>query len=61
MNLRIIGWEGVHWMHLTQDREQWRFIMNTVTNFRVPYKEEIFLTRRATVCFSRRTLLHGVG
>jgi hypothetical protein len=19
-----IGWEGVNWMHLTQDRDQWR-------------------------------------
>jgi len=28
MNLRGIGWEGVDWMHLTQDRDQWRALVN---------------------------------
>jgi hypothetical protein len=23
MDLREIGWKGMDWMHLTQDREQW--------------------------------------
>jgi hypothetical protein len=23
IDLREIGWEGVDWMHLTQDRDQW--------------------------------------
>jgi hypothetical protein len=23
MDLRDMGWEGVDWVHLTQDREQW--------------------------------------
>jgi len=23
MDLREIGWEGVNWMHLAQDGEQW--------------------------------------
>jgi hypothetical protein len=23
MNLRVIGWEGVDWINLAQDREQW--------------------------------------
>jgi hypothetical protein len=23
MDLREIGWEGVDWMHLAQDRDQW--------------------------------------
>jgi hypothetical protein len=30
MDLRDIGWEGVDWMHLAQDRDQWRALMNTV-------------------------------
>jgi hypothetical protein len=24
MNLREIGWDGMDWMDLAQDREQWR-------------------------------------
>jgi hypothetical protein len=26
MDLREIGWEGVNWLHLAGDREQWRFL-----------------------------------
>jgi hypothetical protein len=35
MDLKEIGWGGVDWMHLAQDRDQWRAVMNTVMNFRV--------------------------
>jgi hypothetical protein len=31
-----IGWGGVDWSHLTQDRGHWRVLMNTVMNLRVP-------------------------
>jgi hypothetical protein len=31
MDLREIGWEGVDWMHLAQDRVQWRAVVNTVS------------------------------
>jgi hypothetical protein len=27
---------GVDWIHLSQDREQWRALVNTVMNFHVP-------------------------
>jgi hypothetical protein len=27
-----IGWEGVDWMHLAQDRYQWRALVNTAMN-----------------------------
>jgi hypothetical protein len=33
MDLREIGWEGVNWMYLVQDRDQWQAVMNTVMNF----------------------------
>jgi hypothetical protein len=36
MDLREIGWEDVDWMHVVQDRDQWRTLVNTVMNFRVP-------------------------
>jgi hypothetical protein len=36
MNLREIGWEGVDWMHLIQDKDQCRAVVITVMNIRVP-------------------------
>jgi hypothetical protein len=35
-NLREIGWEVVAWIHLAQDRDQWRTVVLTVMNLRVP-------------------------
>jgi hypothetical protein len=35
MDLREKGWESVDWIHLVEDRGQWRALVNTVTNFRV--------------------------
>jgi hypothetical protein len=36
MNLREIGWDGMDWIDLAPDRDQWRTHVNTVMNFRVP-------------------------
>jgi hypothetical protein len=36
MNLGAIGWKGVDWIHLAQDRDQWRALVNTIMNLRVP-------------------------
>jgi hypothetical protein len=36
MDLREIGWDGMDWMDLAQDRDQWRALVNTVMNLRVP-------------------------
>jgi hypothetical protein len=36
MDLREIGWDGMDWIDLAQDRDQWRAIVNTVMNLRVP-------------------------
>jgi hypothetical protein len=32
----VIGWDGVDWIELAQDRDQWRVLVNTVMNLRVP-------------------------
>jgi hypothetical protein len=36
MDLREIGWDGMDWIELAQDRDQWRSLVNTVMNLRVP-------------------------
>jgi hypothetical protein len=35
-DLMETGWEGVNWMHVTQDRNQWQALVNTVTNLQIP-------------------------
>jgi hypothetical protein len=36
MDLRETGWGGIDWTDLAQDRDQWRALVNTVMNIRVP-------------------------
>jgi len=59
--LKHMEWKGVDWMELSQDKVQWRALVNAVMKLRVPQKAGDFLTSWATVSFSRRTLFHGVS
>jgi hypothetical protein len=34
--LKGIGWKSTNWIHLAQDREKRRSLVNTVMNLRVP-------------------------
>jgi hypothetical protein len=34
--LRETGWDGMDWIDLAQDRDQWRALVNTVMNLWVP-------------------------
>jgi hypothetical protein len=36
MDLTEIGWDGMDWIDMTQDRDQWRALVNTLMNLRVP-------------------------
>jgi hypothetical protein len=36
IELREIGWDGVDWVDLAQDRDQWTALVNTVMNLQVP-------------------------
>jgi hypothetical protein len=36
MDIRGIGWDGLDWINLAQDVDQWRALENTIINLRVP-------------------------
>jgi hypothetical protein len=57
MDLREIGWDGVDWMDMAQDRDQWRALVNTVLNLQVPLNAGKFLSGCLINDFSRRVQL----
>jgi hypothetical protein len=36
IDLREIGWDGMNWIDMGQDRDQWRALVNMVMNLWVP-------------------------
>jgi hypothetical protein len=36
IDVRGIGWGGMDWIDVAQDRDQWRALVNTVMNLQVP-------------------------
>jgi hypothetical protein len=36
IDLGEIGWEGVDWIDLAQNRDHWRALVNALMNLRVP-------------------------
>jgi hypothetical protein len=36
MDLREIDWDGMDWIDLAQDRDQWRALVNTAMSLRLP-------------------------
>jgi hypothetical protein len=36
VDLREMGWDGVDWIDMAQDRDQWRALVNMVLNLPVP-------------------------
>ena len=36
MDLQEVGWEGMDWIYVADDRDRWRGLVNAVMNIRVP-------------------------
>jgi hypothetical protein len=36
MDLQEVGWGRRNWMELAQDRDRWRVLVGTASDFRVP-------------------------
>jgi hypothetical protein len=36
MDLREIGWDGTDWIYVGHNSDQWRALVNTVMNLRIP-------------------------
>jgi hypothetical protein len=45
MDFREIGWEGVDWICLPQDRDQWQVLVNAVMNVLRPQLEMLMNVR----------------
>jgi hypothetical protein len=36
MDLQELGWQGMDWIDMAQDRDRWRALVNAAMNLRVP-------------------------
>jgi hypothetical protein len=43
MNINGMGWKGVNWIQMAEDRDWWRALVNTAMNLRGTYKFRLFL------------------
>jgi hypothetical protein len=38
MDVQEVGWWGMDWIDLAEDRKRWRTLVNAVVNLRVPWR-----------------------
>ena len=61
IDLQKVGWKGIDWIYLTQDRNRCPALMNMVMNLRVLYNAGNFWSTVEPVSFSGETLLRGLS
>jgi hypothetical protein len=61
MDLREIGWCGMDWIDLSEDRDQQKALVITVLNLRLPYNVGKFLCSCTTGSFSRMAQIHEIS
>jgi hypothetical protein len=57
IDLSEMGCNGVYWIELGLDRNQWWNLVNTVVNFWVPYRMGEFFISWTTIGFLKRNLM----
>jgi hypothetical protein len=61
LKLILEKWDdGVDWIHVAQNRDQWRSLVNTLMIFRVPWNFVNFFSGWSTADFSKRTQLRRI-
>jgi hypothetical protein len=45
MDLQEVGWGGMDWIDMAQDRDRWRALLSVVMNLQVPQNVGNFLIR----------------
>jgi hypothetical protein len=60
MDLREIGWGGMEWIHLAQDRDRWRAVVSAVMNLRVLASGVSQSVIRLFVCSFVHSFFHSV-
>jgi hypothetical protein len=61
MDHKEIGWEGVDWVYLAQDTDQWWTVVKVVMNLQVPENAGSFLNSCVIISLTRRTLFHDMS
>jgi hypothetical protein len=60
MDLTDVGWDGMDWTDLAQDRDRRMTLVNAVMNLQVSQNVGKFLSSCTTGGVSRRAQLHGL-
>lgn len=61
VDLEEMGWKGVNWICLAEDRDKWRDAVNTAMKLRVVLNVLSLFTVSGIVGSSSSTLLHAVS
>jgi hypothetical protein len=62
MDFRETGWNVVYWMHMAQDRHQWRVPVNTVMNLQIHKRGissliDLLLASQDGLCYTEPVIL----